>query len=302
MTHQLSPTQIALLLARHDLPPPTRTERLGAHTWRVNDEVVVRLDPDVVRAAGISVIYRRLSLAGVAVPTVLALDTLDDQAALLVRHVPGVSAADIWPTLAVEQQEALSEQCGMLLGRIHAVRWPGYGAYNDERHQLGSIGRWKEAFVQRLTGSAAAVERARALPLRLVDGVITALNDADSLFESAAPPTLTHGRLDWSNVLIEQTDAGWRITALLGWRHALVADAAWEFAQLWLRRAHLYPEADSFMSGYKAIQPQQPDQRSRVQLYRLLVFMEGALEARHAGDEPRRQRWEAALERALGRR
>jgi aminoglycoside phosphotransferase (APT) family kinase protein len=138
----------------------------------------------------------------------------------------------------------------------------------------------------------------------LIDGVLTEINDGDSVLETASLPALVHGDLHAGNFLLKQQDADWHVTAILDWEWAFTADAAWEFAALDFRRSDADPVGDAFLYGYRERHPVQSDLRSRVHLYRLMLHLEGAVIAqRHFASDPNlRRRHEYVLRRLLRRK
>ncbi len=296
----LTPDQLAPLLERLQLPAATAVTPLGRHTLLLDDDTVLQVCEQPQRLQKTAAIYQKLRAAGLPAPAVLHISTADEPALLAMSRLAGSRASAVWPQLSQAEREALAEALGGLVARIHQLSWLGYGDLHTDG-RFGGHSRWMGAIVERILQVMRGLDGTSALPRRLIDGVVTAINDGDSLLETASRPALTHGAIEWRNVLVAPAAAGWEITGLLGWSRALLADAAWEFAQLWFERDHSYPDPDYFTAGYKPIRKPQPDRWPRSQLYRLLLHLEGALAAHTAGDSVRRQRHEWALTRALGR-
>ncbi|MBA3943337.1 MAG: phosphotransferase [Herpetosiphonaceae bacterium] len=296
-------TDYAAILERHQLPAPTTITPLTPYTVLLDETILLHLSdgPQPVLSK-VALIERQLLGAGIPVAEVLALDTSREYVAgdLLIERVPaGVVAGEIWQSLTRTEQEALSEALGTIIARVHNLAWPGYGDFDPAQKNFGLHGRWIEALVERITALSTALQDGLVLPARLVDGAIIALNDGDSLIETASPPTLIHCALSWDHVRLQQREGGWQIAALMGWSGAIVADEAWELAELWLHRNHLYPDPDCFLGGYRSLHQPQLDRRARRDLYRLLIHLEGALAAHQASDIFRYARHEAALLRLL---
>lgn len=301
---ELTHDQLTALLERHQLPAPTNLVRLDETSWLIDDAIMLQVD-DEQRLVKLAVIYRRLHAASLPTPTVVALETAHDQlspdtpARLLTRIVAGTNAATIWPELNTDSQEQLSEALGRVVAAVHNLRWPAYGdvVAVEAGTNLGasSYQRWIDMLYARLVGCVVAAKALNAIPARLIDGVVTALNDGESLLETASRPTLVHGALNWNNVVLTQADGQWQVAQLSGWEHALIADVAWEFTSLWQRRDWLYPDPDWFLGGYKEVRKPDPERRPRVKLYRLLLHLEAALTAAQRGDAESRRRHEIML-------
>jgi aminoglycoside phosphotransferase (APT) family kinase protein len=302
---------LASLLERHHLPALQSVEPVAAddpYSLILNGEMVLLLnaeEPDQPLLAKEASIYRNLArLTKVPCPEVLALDTTREIVpydALILSRIAGTNAATIWHTLGEDVREAISEEAGRICGEIHRLQWPAYGDFTTATGTFGPYPRWIDMLLSRLERVAYRVSETGALPQMLVDAVVTEINDGDSLIETASPPVLVHGDIHTGNLLIEQRDGSWHVAALLDWERALTADAAWEFAGLWMRTADREPLQDAFIYGYRERHPPQIDLQSRIHLYRLLLHLEGAV-GNQVRNPDRRAYHEAVLRRMLRRR
>jgi hypothetical protein len=79
--------------------------------------------------------------------------------------------------------------------------------------------------------------------------------------------------------MLRQVEGSWLVAAIIDWEEALIADAAWEFADLGSIRygEPLYPLAGAFLYGYRERHPVPADLQVRRRLYRLLHFFEHAV-------------------------
>lgn len=300
----ISREQIAALVEKHAGGALQKVEPLGTRTLRLNDEFVLQIEgPAKAPLAQMALLYRRLRAAEVPVPEVVTFDanpSAGEKPMLLTRYVPGVNGADVWRASDTVTREALSENLGRVVATIHALPWPGYGGWDVASARMGPYTRWLDVIIARMQRIVDTASGAPVLLQRLVDGVVADLNDSTWVMETASVPALCHTALDWSNTILEQTAAGWRIAALLGWEEALLADAAWEWASLTFRRDRLSPLPGWFQDGYKPRGIAQSDRRVRVHLYRLLLHLEEALAAYQAGDWEKSGYHEAALTKLLG--
>ena len=277
------------LMERHGLGPlhtalpfhPDHSEPM----LLVNGEVVVRLNqkiPELPTLPWEAVVYRRLRRAtDVPAPQVLALDTRRDIVpwdVLCLSYVEGVRGNTVWVGLDVAIREHLSEELGRMCAAAHGLSWTVYGQFVGFGPAAIQSGRWAEIVNQRIVRVYEQAQQVGLLSPATLDALITVLNDGDALFDTPSPPTLTHTDLGLWNVVLRQEGSQWHVAAILDWQRSLVADAAWEFAQLWRDPAELYPLSDSFLHGYKERKPLQDDLRVRQRLYRLLSFSERAID------------------------
>ena len=305
--------EVAALLERHNLPALASVEPIAEDdpsALILNGEMVLlthHAEPATSTLVKQALIYRRLKRAqGVPCPEVLALDTTREAVhydALLLSRMAGVNAATVWNSLGDETREALSEETGRIIATIHGLQWPLYGEFESDTGAFGHYARWTDNVLARIERIALEAAAIKALPQRIIDSVVTELNDGDSVLETASPPVLVHGDLHTANLLVKQHDGQWHVAAVLDWESALTADAAWEFAGLWIRHAEREPFHDAFLYGYRERRPAQADLQSRIHLYRMMLHLEGAVISRRAEtyNAQRHARHEAILRRMLRR-
>ncbi len=273
----------AALLERHNLGPFEQVVALNSDssTLLINKQYVVRVNqqqPDLPVAAWEAAMYRRLRrTTDVPCPEVLALDLQRDLVPfdlLILSYVPGEIGSKIWPRLDNPTREHLSEELGRFCASAHGLRWPIYGNFLSLGSQFTQSARWPDIINRKIIDLYYQADQSRVLPQLLLDTLITTLNDGDALYETASLPTLAHTQLDLSNVLLRHDEGKWYVAAILDWKAAFVADAAWEFASLWRGASRVYPDSGSFMYGYKERHPLQDDLRVRLHLYRLVQLFE----------------------------
>jgi aminoglycoside phosphotransferase (APT) family kinase protein len=247
----------------------------------VNQRLVVRINqrqPELPVVAWEAAVYNRLRRAtDLPCPQVLALDLQRDLVPfdlLILSYVHGEIGSKVWPRLDSTVHEHVSEELGRLCASVHSLRWPIYGEFLSLGPQFAHSARWSDIVNHKIVELYRQADQHGVLPLPLLDMLITTLNDGDALFETASLPTLSHTQLDLSNVLLRQDNGKWHVAAVLDWKAAFVADAAWEFAGMWRDPTRAYPDSGSFMYGYKERHPLQDDLRVRLHLYRLLQLFE----------------------------
>ena len=297
---------VAALLERHNLPSLESIDPVPADatdSFLINGRLVLRLDRDEHPSAKLAkeaLIYRRLRRSTDArCPEVIALDTTRDLIAaevLIYTQPAGVRASDVWDSLPAAARDAVSEEAGQMCGAIHNLQWAGYGDFNVATGTFGQYPRWTDLMLARAERLATRAMECGALPEPVVFAALTELNDGDSVLTASSPPRLVHSDIHAGNLLIEEHDGHWRITALVGWSRALTADAGYEFATISMSRPDRKLPGDAFVHGYRERHLLQVDLRSRVHLYQVLLHLEGALV-----NPERRWEHEQALRRLLGR-
>lgn len=276
---------LAALWERHGLPAITQVAPLGGGgvnpMLRINGDFVVRFnrrDPHLPKLAWEAAIYRRFVQRGaIPGPQVLALDTARDLVpfdTLVLSYIDGVAANTIWSELDHGEREAFSEELGRLCGTIHGLPWGSYGEYVALAGRGTQSVRWADVAYARFRRTLDHITAQALLPPRVLDALITTLNDNDAILNSAGAPALTHTDLQLSNVLARRSDSKWEIAAIIDWEWAIVADPAWEFADLWSSPTDFYPEPEAFVYGYRERHPLPGDFRVRQRLYRLLHHIE----------------------------
>ena len=285
----LSYEGLEALLERHGLGMLRSAQRLAGGTsntmLRLNDELVLRLntrDPDHPRLRWEALIFRRLQReAGMAGPEVLALDTSRDLVpydALFLSWADGVAADTVWPALAEDERKSLTEELGRRIGAIHSLRWPAYG-----ERGLGVEGalssRWTDVMFHKTRRAYGRAVALNVFAPRTLDSIVTTLNDGEAVFDAASSPALVHSDLCLANIVLRQAEGTWIVAAVVDWEEALLADAAWEFADLGSRRHGdpPYPLPGAFLYGYRERHPVAGDLQVRRRLYRLLHFFELAV-------------------------
>ncbi|GAC1358674.1 MAG: hypothetical protein NVSMB42_17880 [Herpetosiphon sp.] len=301
-TLPLSRPQLAALARLHNLPDPATVRSLGPSSIVVDESTILYTSTSPGLLQKQAAIYQHLRASGLAAPTVLALDHTRDLVSadlLLVAYIPGKVAANLWADLDEQQRERLSTDLGRYIAVVHQSTWPGYGDYNAVSGTFDRHPTWSEALAERILSIYPVLLDDAVVACELLDGAVIRLNDAGSLIETASRPALIHANLDWRNVVLTPGPDGWSIAALLNWDAAVTADLAWEWSNCYIYPNRLYPVYDAFQSGYRSVSPLPPDLSTRRTLYRLLIHLEGALDAVRRNNPRRRSFHEAALSRLL---
>lgn len=280
---------LAALLERHGLGGLQSVVPLNPNHAEpmllINGEIVTqfnRHDPELPKLAWEAAVYRRLRRAtDVPGPHLLALDTRRDLLpadVLCLSYVEGVRGHTVWSRLDQAVREHVSEELGRMCATVHGLTWPVYGQFLGSAPSARQSGRWTDIINHKIVEVYEQAQQLALLAPAVLDELVAVLNDGDALFDTPSPPTLAHTDLGLWNVVLRQEGSEWHVAAILDWQQSIVADAAWEFAQLWRDPAELYPLSDSFIHGYEERHPLQDDLRVRQRLYRLLSFFEQAVD------------------------
>lgn len=303
---------LAALMERHGLGSLQTVEPLRGGEVNpmllVNGAVVVRFnrrDPHLPKLAKEALIYRRLRReTEVPCPDVLALDTARDLVpydTLMLSYIEGVQGSVIWPQLDLAAREQLSEALGRMCAAIHRLRWTVYGELVAGAEWGVRSARWTDVVLAQIERDYERALGHGLIPPRVLDGLVTTLNEGEAIFDTAEQPALTHTDLGLWNIVLREEGGMWRVAAILDWEWAITADPAWEFADLWSDPSDPYPLPDPFLTGYKERRPLPHELRPRRALYRLLHHFEmvNVCAAHFAATPERAQFHLAAIKRLL---
>ncbi len=188
-------------------------------------------------------------LQGVLVPRVLAIET--DETVLpcpflLLTYLPGSSMAEVFPTLAHEEQRLLLEELGELARRLHAL-------VSDLTDLPGEMFPWtghrEDILVQLeiLTRRGRITSAARARVEQWVERYASELATMDD------DRVLLHGDFQFGNVLLERDGAAWHVSGLVDAELAGAGPRGRELRGLEtfsLRGVHTPGLREAFLRGY----------------------------------------------------
>jgi hygromycin-B 7''-O-kinase len=230
----------------------------------VDERAVIKFFPPMVigDAAREATVYR---LLGDRAPgaKLLADGVLRDQIDwpyLVVSYVTGVAWREARPDISQRQQEAILEELGGVVRRVHetplkADEWPT-PAVRGESTSHSLLGR-----VVELRESTAFT-----LPVTVE---IEALLQSTDWF--ANRPRLIHGDLTADHLLVAERDGRWAMSGLIDWADALVGDPYYEWVAQWFdlcrREASLFR---AFWRGYDPHGKQWPLSHKRLLAFTFL--------------------------------
>jgi aminoglycoside phosphotransferase len=133
---------------------------------------------------------------------------------LILERLPGVTLEEAWPTLEAQEKKRITDEVVALLGEIRKLHSPYIKAALLHRKPLQSDIRDVAELNQERFGEFLNNEHISTY-------VAARTNCLRSL-----PNVLTHGDLDWSNILI----ANKKVSGIINWEYSGYFPAYWEWA------------------------------------------------------------------------
>ena len=164
------------------------------------------------------------------------------------------------------EQVEMGQRIGAAMAQLHAIRFEQYGFFDatlavSHPITLGSTGLGaylRQCFVDGRGGARLGGEPTQRL-LAFADQHGGALDLADGR------PCLAHGDFSGSNILMRQTEGGWRVAAILDWEYALSATPFFDLANLLRPPVGDAPEFTAAMArGYRAAGGELPQDWQRL--------------------------------------
>lgn len=144
---------------------------------------------------------------------------------LLVSGAEGEPLPIVQARISGDEQYSIGQRLGEVVSRAHRVAAPQFGPLNGtgETSECRYLLRRLERVVGQVT-QLGLLNNAAASELR-------------SFFASFQPversPALLHGGLAPAYLLVRRVGEEWKLSALLGWQHAIGWNPAWEHATWW---------------------------------------------------------------------
>ncbi|HTN88247.1 MAG TPA: aminoglycoside 3'-phosphotransferase/choline kinase family protein [Sorangium sp.] len=186
----------------------------GTNVVVANDaEQIIKLFPPFLRHQFEA---ERLSLARfhtnipAATPELLWQADLDGWPYLVMSRLPGRTLEEAWPAMDGAERVAALARIGEIMRAAHALPTGGL-----EGIDLG----W-DAFVERQIAGCEARHRRMGLPEHLVSQIPSYLESARPLLPRSVVPVLLTGEYTPENLLVTQTDEGWRVTGMIDFADA----------------------------------------------------------------------------------
>lgn len=277
----IDPAQIAAIWDAYQLGPVRQiTPAGGARNtcYFVNDDLVLRLntrDPDFIKFRNERVAYDLLAGSELPIPTVVALDesrTLVPYDLIVLTRRPGVSIAASRATLSLGQIRALAWQAGQSLARIHGHTFQHFGKLY-ELHQRPFL-TWAAYFDDYAGRYITAAEQAGLIDSGQRRRLALVQQHTHDLLAQVTQPVLVHSDFHYENLLQQHGE----LCGVLDFEWAFAGDPAADFAAAPTRAAMLPGSEAVFTAGYQSIRPFDADHSRRAAIYRLFLWVEGAVQ------------------------
>jgi hygromycin-B 7''-O-kinase len=253
---------IATLAARHHLPTdPTTQFKSGSNVlFAVGPRHIIKLFAPLFQAefererVGIEAMRPAIS---VAVPELVAQGEFEGWNYLVISRLEGELPRVVWDDVPRRDRLGIAAQMGDMVAAIHAA--PAPAALDVD---------WPNFLVAQLEG-ATARQREWGAPAAWTQKIVPFVERYGPL---AAPGALMlqHADLHDRNVLIRRIKGRWRLSGVLDFGDALVAEKEYDFVQLvlWLFQAEagLF---EAFLHSY-GLPPPDPDFARRMMAFAML--------------------------------
>lgn len=255
-------------------------------SYIINDELVLRLntrDPEFVKFRNERIAYQVLAGSGLPLPTVIAVDetrTLLPYDLIILTRLPGVSIAASRATLGPTQIRALAWQAGQSLARVHEHTFQHFGKLH-QLHQQPFL-TWQAYFDDYTWRYMAAAEQAGLIDAVLMQRLAQVQRLAHDLLAQVTRPVLVHSDFHYENLLQQHG----QLSGLLDFEWALAGDSAADFAAAQTRAAMLPGSEATFVAGYQSLRPFDDQHSRRTAIYRLFLWLEGAVQEINQHNRP----------------
>ncbi|PXX42586.1 phosphotransferase family protein [Undibacterium pigrum] len=203
----------------YDLPAGTWEKiPLGGNAlFGLGDEVIVKLAPPNWRRQGdkeilvAPLLENKLSLQ---TPRLIASGEIDHWVFVIFSRLQGTLLADIWPSLELEQKQAIMVQTGQLFRELRHVEFDAGIAIKVD---------WP-AYIQELIDGCMARHQRRKMPEGLLAQVMPYIEAAGD-FASAGEPRFIHMDIHPWNLMAKQEEGQWKLSGLLDFGDAIVGNS-----------------------------------------------------------------------------
>lgn len=184
-----------------------RTTATGSDRYRIETAAMDRVRP-----------------LGVPCPEIVGVVAEAGWDVMLTRRLPGRRLSDAAPQLAPRDMQAIADEAGELLAKIHSLAVNGYG--NLDASGRGRCRTFDEWFIDEMAREVADVARAGVRPesVAALHEILAVLEESRSTLNSCHG-RLAHGDFSPMNILVE----GRRITGLVDWESVKSGPAALDF-------------------------------------------------------------------------
>lgn len=207
----------------------------------VHRELLLPYEQDLMAAEALT---DRLCLEnGIPASVVLHLDTtktIIDRDFMVVDRIDSVPLSD--PSVPEECKAALLRECGKLVRKLHQIRGRRFGRLAKIVAGQG-FDNWYDAVESEFLDVFSKAEEFQIFDTDLQDRVLTYLKNHKTALNALTDPCLAHCDLWAGNVLVQKTDEGYSVCAIIDGDRAMFGDPILDIATGWIST----PE---FLEGY----------------------------------------------------
>ena len=160
---------------------------------------------------------------------------------LALEYLPGIGLGQA--PLSPHEREAIERQLADALLALHQHQAEGYGPAQNARHPA-----WAAYFKERVRGRYENIKG--RISARTAGQIERVLDRFDLIFADSGPPTLVHGDIWTTNILVTKQEDGWRLAGLVDPK-GLYADVEFELSYIEI----VHTLGDAFFSAYTAQSP-----------------------------------------------
>ncbi len=200
--------------------------------------------------------YREQRLASlikstISIPEVYFIGAVAGYRFAITQFKFGITLRDLLMEGDLQNIENTMFEVGRVLAKIHAYKFPQAGFFdtnlniNDTTNQSSYL-----EFANKCLSHLTTIEKIGQENISKIDTYFTKYKD---LFPDTKDSNLVHGDFDPANILVDQYEREWKITAVLDWEFAFAGSTLQDIANM-LRYAHKMPDifTESFLKGLKA--------------------------------------------------
>lgn len=246
------------------------------------------------------VLRRVATETGVIVPYLLHHDeSLFPWPCALLTRPPGYPLSEILPKIENLDLETIGYEMGRYLAKLHSLPAFRFGEYLSS--DAWAAGHERLYTLARLDETLRQCQERGLLPPESVKELKNLFRETPVL--TLQDPCLVHGHFHEGNVVVEESVAGYHVTAFINFESSVAWCPEWDLARPFDRLVEKYSALqESLLSGYGSIGIIPEIFWSRLELYKLLARIEDMLQAKKVGQEKDAQLHKKYIERFLASR
>ncbi len=251
------------------------------HTLIVNDQYVLRINrmefDGPSRYYGEKLAYESLQQRGVPVPEVIAVDasrSIIPQDYMIMSKLPGIPVVDAWADLSAPQREHIALESGRYLALIHDCTFERFGSLRKLRDSgFGTLTGYLSDYFERYARWGL---RNGALDESLQSRIAAVLEKHSPLLNRLRLGHLVHRDYHFENIL--QQDGV--LAGIIDFEWSASGDPACDFAIDDQWEIMCSGSTSLILAGYTRQRKLDDDHALRLQINRILKYLEFAVEAK----------------------